>query len=62
MVYNDTEKRIHSVCTSTQFYGAFGISQTLCWMPRILRVIKAEMIPAFMKFTVHMGDREGLGS
>lgn len=37
-------------------------SQTLCWMPRISRVIKAEMIPAFMKFTVHMGEREGLGS
>lgn len=62
MAYNDTEKRIHSLYTPTQFYGAFGISQTLCWMPRILRVIKAEMIPAFTKFTVHIGDREGLGS
>lgn len=49
------KKRIHS-----QFYGAFGISQTLCWMLRIFRVIKAEVIPAFMKFTVHVGDRGAL--
>lgn len=44
------------------FMEHLEFSQTLCWMPRILRVIKAEMIPAFMKFTVHMGEREGLGS